>query len=413
MQKIKGIILIIVMFFGMFPFTSATQAETLEEQLARLQREIAEIQNQKNNLQNQINSNNYTISGYSSEVSKLYAEAQIYQKEIDELNLQIKELEVSINILDEDIKQTEEEILEKERYVAELELESNTRIKNSYYNFRIYGSIEGTGSLPFLNNINSYFKDSQYKEIIQSDTNSIITQLINLREQLREEKKLLAGKLEEVKKDKELIVIKQDDVSKKKEDLDAKMAIYYQQINYLNAQNSNAQNSISVFSQEEAEKRRTANAIQLTIANSFSSISGGTYVVAGTLIGLQGCTGLCTGPHLHFMVYVNGSLVDPCSQLSGGVCGYGSGGVQWPLNPVSYYTSGYGNRCFNWGGSLYCDFHNGIDIVGSYATAPIYAAHNGYLFKGTDTYGAKYIIICQNQNCNQGYKTGYWHLSSF
>jgi len=411
-KNFKIILFLLTLVLGLSPF-QYVYAETLEEQLNRLQAEIAALQEEKNKLQNQINSNNYTIAGYNSQVSKLHGEALIYQNELDELNLQIEELEVNIKILNENIKMTEKDIAKKEEEILDLEFESNKRLKNSYYNFRLYGSSDNSSSLAFFGNINNYFKDSQYKEIIQSDTNNILNELSILKQDLEAERKELAAKLEQVKKDKELIVIKQEDVKKKKDDLDAKMAIYYAEINALNQKNKNAQSSIEVFSQEEATKKRDANAIQLAIANSYTSISGGTYVLEGTIIGLQGCTGLCTGPHLHFMTYINGNLVDPCSQLAGGICGYGNGSVKWPLNPVTHFTSGFGNRCFSWSGQLYCDFHNGIDIVGSYSTAPVYAAHNGYLQKGVDGYGALYIIICEYQNCNQGKKTGYWHLSSY
>ena len=413
MKSFKFLLTILTLIIFITPFGSFVKAETLQEKLRRLQEEISGIQGEKSKLQSQINSNNYSISGYSTELSKLYGEAQIYQKELDELNLQISEIEVNIEITDQNIKKAEKEISDKEANITDLEKESNTRVKNSYYNFRLYGSTDSSSSLSFLSNINNYFKDSQYKELIQADTNDIINQLNQLKEKLIIQKTELAQQLVDIKKERELVVIKQTEVSKKNDELQAKMAIFNQRVQALSNQNAVAQNQFKQYTQEEAEKRRQANAVQLAIANSYTSISTGTFILEGTIIGLQGCTGLCTGPHLHFMVYENGSLRDPCAYLSGGVCGYGSGDrVQWPLKPVASYTSGYGNRCFNWNG-LYCDFHNGIDIIGTYSTAPVYSAHSGYLAKGTDSYGAKYIIICENPNCNQGIKTGYWHLSSF
>lgn len=45
------------------------------------------------------------------------------------------------------------------------------------------------------------------------------------------------------------------------------------------------------------------------------SVSSGQSVSRGTPVGAVGCTGYCTGPHLHFEVRVNGSPVDPMPYL--------------------------------------------------------------------------------------------------
>jgi len=114
-------------------------------------------------------------------------------------------------------------------------------------------------------------------------------------------------------------------------------------------------------------------------------------------------------------VRINNTLQNPCNFLPPGPggCGVSGGTLQWPIKSQMTFTSAFGPRCFVWNGGPYCDFHTGIDIVGVPWNSPIYAAHDGFVHKGVDQYGGKYIILCQSANCNSGLKTAYWHVSEY
>ncbi len=408
----------VTVFSGLIPFSiTSIGGESLEEELERIEAEIEAIKRDKQDLQQQINNNQYIIGGFNEQISRIHGEVLVFQKEIDELQLEIQELEVNIKILEERIRENREEIAKITDDVYSLEKESKARIEDNYIRFRASsgGSVDETNIFS-TESINDFFKDSQYITIIQEDTNRILLDLADLKIELDEKKKELDEKLKEVNKEKQAIEVKRNDLEKRRDEIDQKKNAYYAQINDYQKEIQNAQGAIAVFSQEEAEKKSEAEQIRQAIFNSYNPVTTGELVTAGRPIGNQGCTGLCTGPHLHFMVAENGQWQDPCGYLKPGGpvggCGFGDR-LDWPISGTVYYTSGFGNRCFSWNGTNYCDFHAAIDLAAVPANAVIFAAHDGYAYKGTDSYGANYVIICQNQDCNQGIKTGYWHLSSF
>ncbi|GAB4284200.1 MAG: hypothetical protein Kow0081_1270 [Candidatus Dojkabacteria bacterium] len=412
----KLIAVIAILFLStaaIIPSLPVRGEDTPEEQLRKIEEELKRIQDEKAKIQEQIESNSYVIEGYSAQASKLYAEVQVFQKDIDELNLQVIQLELAIGVLEENIDANIKEIEKTEKAIADLESETDSRIKGSYKEFRINanGSINGSNIFN-SESINKFFKDSQYIEIIQGDTNELLVEIAQLKDQLHESKAELEQQLLQIEKEKAEIEVKRSDLDKRKAELEVRMNQYYAEMNKLRNEINNANNAIAAFSKEEIEKKSLQEQLYQQIFNSFSPPTNGEFVAVGRPIGNQGCTGLCTGPHLHFSVQVNGAFQDPCGYLKPGPvagCGWGDR-LEWPIRGTFYYTSAFGNRCFLWGGSNYCDFHTGADFASPTAGAPIYAAHDGYLYRGVDPYGANYVIICENGNCNQGLKTGYWHL---
>jgi len=392
------------------------KADALQDQLSQLKSQIQDIQSQKNQLQSQIDSNTYTIEGYSSQVTQLYGQAKILDDQIKEIKLQIQIYQTQIDQVQLDINQKQKDILNTESNVQTLEQLSESRIKDSYVNFRMYGEGDTSSTALNMKNINKFFKTSQYKEFIQSDSNKMLVKLGELKIQLADKQKQLNNSLLQLKKNKEEVDIKQTDLQQKKQDQDIKIAQYMVGLTNLQSLNNNSQVKILSISQEENVKRAEANKVEQQILNNFIPTNQGQYVVAGTIIGNKGCTGLCNGAHLHFMVYINGSMQNPCGYLpAGSVSGCGVGGSllsTWPLKGDITLTSGFGHRCFQWGDHPYCDFHTGIDLVSEPWNAPVYSPVNGYIHKGVDPYGANYIIVCQSSNCN-GIKLGFWHLSRY
>ncbi len=388
--------------------------QSLQEQLDDINRQIDEVKREKEGLQSQLDQNAYVINGYSSELSRLYGEADLYNKQIEELDLEIKQLELQIASLNKDIDKQKADITKTENTITGLEEESAERIRDNYFNFRLYRSTDDASTVFNLTNINTFFKTSQYKELIQSDTNDVMVELAELKQQLQDKKLELNNKLIEVNKSKEIVDVKKTDLAKKREEADVRITAYQKELNALQAQNNSNQSRLFQFNDDQAKLEAQASLVQQQIFNSYVPADDGQYVVAGTYMGKQGCTGLCTGAHLHFMVYINNQLQNPCGYLKDGIVdGCGGGYLDAPLQGNITFTSGFGNRCFWWGDSNYCDFHTGIDIIGSPWNAPIFAAHDGYVHKfWDDGYGAQYIILCQNRDCS-GLKTGYWHLSEF
>ncbi|MDQ7021014.1 MAG: hypothetical protein Q9M91_04190 [Candidatus Dojkabacteria bacterium] len=278
-----------------------TDTADLEQELRDIEAQRRALQLEQEEIQNKINENNYLIEGYNDQASSLWGEIQIFQKDIDILALEINEIEISIEALNGQIEKKLAKIEVSEGNISEMETESDKRIVSSYKNFRVYGHDLGSGS-SFLNvdEVNDYFKDTKYRDIIQSDANQIINDLHDLREELRVKKADLEENLIEVKKERENIESRKLDLDTKKAEIQAKWSTYESEINNIANRNAENQNLLFVISQEDIDLNTRAERIREEIFNTFTPPSDGEYVTAGRPIGTQGCTGLCTWSSLTF-----------------------------------------------------------------------------------------------------------------
>jgi len=382
-------------------------AGVLDDQLAAVERQLNSIRSEKNGLQTQINAQKNKIGAYSGEIGKLRGEMETLQISTSELDLEIQELELNIKISEEKISQKEKEISQHKESIYYLQDDAETRLFKGYMDFRTRG--RNTLDFDQSKDVNTYFKDSQYRQIIQDIANASINTLLASKTQLQNDQTELSEKILEVRKSKAIVDEQKAQLTAKQYDLKKRIEKYYGDIYSVQGNIAGVQSSLNQVSEQEAKTQAQAEQLRQQIFKSFSSIANGRYVTKGTIIGRQGMTGLATGPHVHFLVKNNGTLYNPCTYLNGPGCG-GNGQLPYPLKGSFSFTSGYGNRCY--GGR--CSFHGAIDIASPTRNAPVYAVHDGYLQKGVDQYGGLYIIICQNKNnCNSGFQTGYWHFSSY
>jgi hypothetical protein len=247
----------------------------------------------------------------------------------------------------------------------------------------------------------------------------MLANLNDLKDDLAKQKAQLETNKVKVEKDESQIEEEKTSLVRDKAELDTQRDVYYQKRNESLATIGDQQGQLNIVTEEEQKALAQQQKLEQQIFDSIHSIPSGSYVAKGTIIGRQGCSGLCTGPHLHFGVVQNGSYVNPCTVLPSGHlpgCGVSNTKLRFPMGGSYVLTSGYGWR---WG-----SFHYGLDIANYDSDTPIYAAHSGYIvylndhscssYSGSlpcNGQGANYAVICQNaSNCNVGLKTMYLHL---
>jgi len=391
-------------------------SETLQEKLERIELELKDIKNKRGNLEKQLNDLNNTMSGYNSQLLRINTEIAIYESEITELQALIDQVETQIKINDQKIEELKKEIKELEDTILSIEDETDKRIRDSYFSYKMYGNLEGAESILSVENLNDYFKNISYKDILQSETNILLANVARMRVEVIQKKEELDNIQIQNAKQKDLLLVRTADIQKKREDSKALQQKLLSEIYNIRISQQQFNQSLSQTLEQQRLKQAEMELTRQQLINDFVPKDVGSYVLAGTYIAKQGKTGYATGYHLHFEVRINNTLQNPCNFLPPGPggCGVSGATLQWPIkSQIIQFNSPFGPRCFVWNGWTDCSFHTGIDIYGAPDNTPIYAAHDGFIYKGIDQYGGKYIILCQSANCNSGLKTAYWHVSEY
>ena len=390
-----------------------TVALTLEEELAKVKKDLESIRNSKKTLEGDIKKEEQLQNQYDQELVNLKNQVNLLSNKIQEKRLVIKELELEIEILTAKLDETGKEILTAEGELFELETETNYRLVDIYLSQKTFSELNLIVSPKGQSDI---IKFNLYQNSIQDNTNNMVGNLKEKRIQLELKKQSLVEDKIKVQRDEvqlkeELLTLERDEA-----DLSNKRSTYFSRKQQSLARVESNSIKIEVLTDEEKEALAQLRKLEQILFNSYSAIPNGSPVKQGTIIGQQGCTGHCTGPHTHFAVSYNGVTGNPCSYLPNGTvagCGIANSSLRWPQNMPFYITGWYENRSYG--------FHAAIDLANPISNAPVYAAHDGYIIYGVDSCkpyisypcnppGAKYALICENKNCNIGFKTMYLHL---
>ncbi len=399
-------------------------SDDLYEELERLKKELAQIEKDKQDLNSRIDSEKSLQNSLSAQIYNL-------NNSIAELELNIKEKEVDIEKKDTEIKILEEEITEAKQQidnigkdVSELEDTANDIIKTIYVESKTNSMID---LLLTSEASKSFMSQLQYHTAIGSNDQKTLEELEHEKEILEEQREAMEEDKLEVEQLTEQIKKQKELLEKDREQLSAqriqKNRLYSQSQENIESYSSLLDN----LSDEEKINLAHQARLQQELFNQFGEIISGQYVVKGTIIGKEGQTGYAFGEHLHFTITKDGLRYwgelspycaaygcnpNPCNYLPAGVggCGISGSPLEWPMRGCYYYTSPWGPRCL--GG--HCSFHDAIDLSycwsQKYTNDYIYAVHDGWVQYGTMSDGCKYAIICENHNCNIGYKSGYFHL---
>lgn len=394
-------------------------AGSLQDQLGDVQKELGEIKKKKQDINGKIASYKQQANSYAAKINTLNEEINLLDVEIQEQQLQIDELNLSISILQEEIELSKSVISQVEYDIEQTQVHVDNRIRGMYLDYKTgIGVTEIDATL----DSDDVFKKAQYKSVLLEQTKELVDKLNRRIDQMNSQKASLDEKNNKLAQDLQAIDQTKATLDAKKSELVVQRQNFFALQDQARRASGAAQNEYRVLSEQEAKTRAEEQLILQKIFQSVGSVPNGSFVKAGTIIGYEGMTGIATGPHLHLMVAVNGKSVNPCTKLGKGPIancqGDGTLGY-WPFQTTHYFTSGYGNRCYNHNGFMRCSFHDGIDLQSSSRNSPIFAARDGWLQRGAwpcsgslcNGGATKYVIICDDRNnCNNGLKHAYLHL---
>ena len=339
--------------------------------------ELQSLGNRTTALQQQIDANAAKIKELAIQEHDLKAKLTQINLEIDQANKEIEMTELKISELDQTISKTQKDL----NYQRQI-LKSSLR---ELYKQGGASDIELLLSSPtFSHFVNDQAYLQKIKDGITVSATAIVHKKFELSLQRQTEKDLYA------KQDAQRVVLKtrKQDYQDLLDQTKGEQAKYFEIMKSLDKEYAKADAQLSTF----------------LGSNKFASLG---HIKAGEQIGVVGSSGLSTGPHTHFAVFMNGKFVNPVVGQNKLINNF-----IWPL-PNSKWediTQNFGCTDFDLepvdpscaGGH----FHNGLDISGWYGDPVVAVADGEIIFRGYKQSWGNVVII----DHGNGVFTHYPHL---
>jgi len=393
--------------------------QDLQKQREELQKKLDQIAKDKADANNKLNAAKSQKSGVEREISVLTIEINQQQLVIDEKETEIAQKENEIAILEDQIAALKKTLNNLDIDINEKKVLADKRLQNIYK-----VSLTKTAMTLFFNAVSAddLLAKLKYQNLLRNKDEETLGSLKADKEAYNTQKKEMEEKRTSVQTLTDSIIAQKVELENAKNVLSIKKSENQVKLASLSSQVGFQQNAYNNLSSEQKSLEDQISLVQAQIFSQFRAAPGtGQRILSGQYIGEMGCTGYCTGSHLHFFAAFNTSYsTNPCNFLPSGkfsFCGTSSPKISWPMKNPFVWSRGFNSS------------HGAIDIVATGSDKGIYSAHDGWLYRGVEkcevwksknpyAYSlcinngpAQYAIVCENKdNCNTGMKTGYWHL---